>query len=388
MARPNGQNGNARSNSRDLTTGVTESPRSERMSKSKEGQTIRVGREFQASVPEWETPTPDNTVSEEEFDDFQFIDTHGTVCFWYPPTARQWQTDGSKDMACDDRIEKYISESVDKFGLQPEQALGILLFHDYNVSRARGELQQYKPAETGIDAWDADDRTMFQTAYRLHAKSFPKIKETLPNKSIAELVHYYYRWKKTQHCPKAKKSKSEKTGETGNPNRPNRRTIPDGYGRSYPVSELNMFDEEKKVPSLEDVTKDLDRLKNNPQLSLKGFREHEKVTEREIKNGYTCIQRSKQNASGAREKFPIEMDELNQLIEEGELDKDISTPEWDAKEIYKFSLGIKDKGKNFDLLAKIIRTKTADQLRAFFDDPKNSKYGLNNWVQKHEDAKK
>ena len=44
------------------------------------------------------------------------------------------------------------------------------------MSRARGELQQYKPAETGIDAWDADDRTMFQTAYRLHAKSFPKIK--------------------------------------------------------------------------------------------------------------------------------------------------------------------------------------------------------------------
>ena len=57
-------------------------------------------------------------------DDFQIIDTHGTVCFWYPPTARQWQTDGSKDMASDDRIEKYISESVDKFGLQPEQALG------------------------------------------------------------------------------------------------------------------------------------------------------------------------------------------------------------------------------------------------------------------------
>ena len=83
--------------------------------------------------------------------------------------------------------------------------------------------------------------------------------ETLPNKSIAELVHYYYRSKKTQHCPKAKKSKSEKSGENGNSNRPTRRTIDvkDGYGRSYPVSELNMFDEEKKVPSLEDVTKDL-----------------------------------------------------------------------------------------------------------------------------------
>ena len=53
--------------------------------------------------------------------------------------------------------------------------LGILLFHDYNVSKARQELTEYRPAETGIDAWDADDRTMFETAYRLHAKSFPKI---------------------------------------------------------------------------------------------------------------------------------------------------------------------------------------------------------------------
>ena len=60
-----------------------------------------------------------------------------------------------------------------------------------------------------------------------------------------------------------------------------------------------------------------DRLKNNPQSSVKAFREHEKMTDREIKNGYTCIQRSKQNASGARAKFPIEMDELTQLIDEG-----------------------------------------------------------------------
>ena len=46
------------------------------------------------------------------------------------------------------------------------------------MSKARQELTEFRPAETGIDAWDADDRTMFETAYRLHAKSFSKIQGT------------------------------------------------------------------------------------------------------------------------------------------------------------------------------------------------------------------
>lgn len=43
------------------------------------------------------------------------------------------------------------------------------------MAKARQELKEWRPAETGIDAWDADDRTMFETAYRIHAKSFLKI---------------------------------------------------------------------------------------------------------------------------------------------------------------------------------------------------------------------
>jgi len=66
------------------------------------------------------------------------------------------------------------------------------------------------------------------------------------------------------------------------------------------------------------------------------------VTGRETKNGYTCIQRAKQNASGARAKFPVDLEEVNQLIDQDEMEKDISTPEWTAPEIYKFTLGLKD----------------------------------------------
>ena len=49
------------------------------------------------------------------------------------------------------------------------------MYHDYNLHKAEKELTEFRPAETGIDSWDADDRIMFETAYRLHAKSFPKI---------------------------------------------------------------------------------------------------------------------------------------------------------------------------------------------------------------------
>ena len=104
------------------------------------------------------------------------------------------------------------------------------MYHEYDLNLAKEDLAIYRPSETGIDSWDADDRIIFETAYRLHAKSFLKIQgivlicpwtvavlasihykdglkfsdkehcqETLPNKKIADLVAYYYRWKKTQN---------------------------------------------------------------------------------------------------------------------------------------------------------------------------------------------
>ena len=50
------------------------------------------------------------------------------------------------------------------------------MYHKYSISEATKDLKEYRPAETGIDSWDADDRIIFETAYRLHAKSFLKIR--------------------------------------------------------------------------------------------------------------------------------------------------------------------------------------------------------------------
>ena len=125
------------------------------------------------------------------------------------------------------------------------------------MAKARQELKEYKPAETGIDAWDADDRTMFETAYRIHAKSFLKIQETLPNKKIADLVHYYYKWKKNKngehyYYNKWKKSKNGEKNEAAEQRSKTRRDR-----RNYPQSQCNMFDEDKEVPSPADIAQTL-----------------------------------------------------------------------------------------------------------------------------------
>merc|ERR1711935_606229 len=288
---------------------------------------------------------------------------------------RVGRTNHTKDS--DDRIEQYISEATDcKYGLHLEQALGILLFHDYNVAKARQELKEYKPAETGIDAWDADDRTMFETAYRIHAKSFLKIQETLPNKKIADLVHYYYKWKKNKngehyYYNKWKKSKNGEKNEAAEQRSKTRRDR-----RNYPQSQCNMFDEDKEVPSPADIAQTLQALKGTPQWHLRHRREEDKKTEREITNGHQAIQKSKQMIACFQDEHALDFDEVNTLVDLDELKEDKTTKDWkDAEEIYKFTIGLRHQGTNFEQIAAIIRTKTAQQLKDFYEaDLKENKF--------------
>merc|ERR1719233_1800206 len=46
--------------------------------------------------------------------------------------------------------------------------------------------------------WYMEDMVMFEQAFQYHGKSFQRIRQMLPDKSIADLVKYYYSWKKTR----------------------------------------------------------------------------------------------------------------------------------------------------------------------------------------------
>ena len=48
------------------------------------------------------------------------------------------------------------------------------------------------------DEWSVEDKVLFEQAFQFHGKSFHRIRQMLPDKSIAQLVKYYYGWKKTR----------------------------------------------------------------------------------------------------------------------------------------------------------------------------------------------
>merc|ERR1719410_1320630 len=61
--------------------------------------------------------------------------------------------------------------------------------------RAIQDLSNFTPFP---DEWSVEDKVLFEQAFQFHGKSFHRIRQMLPDKSIAALVKYYYSWKKTR----------------------------------------------------------------------------------------------------------------------------------------------------------------------------------------------
>ena len=56
--------------------------------------------------------------------------------------------------------------------------------------RALQDLANFTPFP---DEWSVEDKVLFEQAFQFHGKSFHRIRQMLPDKSIAALVKYYYR---------------------------------------------------------------------------------------------------------------------------------------------------------------------------------------------------
>ncbi|KAL6439389.1 hypothetical protein ACFW04_003913 [Cataglyphis niger] len=135
---------------------------------------IRVGRDYQVIVPEL---VP---VNERRLD--QCPDR--ALLVWSPTT----------DIP-DQKLDEYIILAKEKYGYNGEQALGMLFWHKHNLERAVLDLANFTPFP---DEWTVEDKVLFEQAFQFHGKSFHRIRQMLPDKSIASLVKYYYGWKKTR----------------------------------------------------------------------------------------------------------------------------------------------------------------------------------------------
>ncbi|XP_044748137.1 REST corepressor isoform X2 [Coccinella septempunctata] len=135
---------------------------------------IRVGRDYQAVCPELQ---PENLRQPELLADRALL-------VWSPTEA-----------ISDNKLEEYIVLAKEKYGYNGEQALGMLFWHKHDLDRAILDLANFTPFP---DEWTVEDKVLFEQAFQFHGKSFHRIKQMLPDKSIASLVKYYYGWKKTR----------------------------------------------------------------------------------------------------------------------------------------------------------------------------------------------
>lgn len=142
--------------------------------KSEYEEKIRVGRDYQAVCPEM-IPAPER--KPEALNDRALL-------VWSP----------TKEIP-DPKLEEYITVAKEKYGYNGEQALGMLFWHKHDLERAVLDLANFTPFP---DEWTVEDKVLFEQAFQFHGKSFHRIRQMLPDKSIASLVKFYYSWKKTR----------------------------------------------------------------------------------------------------------------------------------------------------------------------------------------------
>ncbi|KAM3930086.1 REST corepressor 3 isoform 2-T2 [Leptodactylus fuscus] len=134
---------------------------------------MRVGADFQARIPDYEPGATKYTDKD-----------NGGMLVWSPYHTIP-----------DLKLDEYIAIAKEKHGYNVEQALGMLFWHKHNIEKSLADLPNFTPFP---DEWTVEDKVLFEQAFSFHGKSFHRIQQMLPDKTIASLVKYYYSWKKTR----------------------------------------------------------------------------------------------------------------------------------------------------------------------------------------------
>ncbi|XP_072516837.1 REST corepressor 3 isoform X2 [Salminus brasiliensis] len=139
---------------------------------------MRVGSDYQANIPEYD---PGSTKYNDK--------DSGGMLVWSP---HHTIVDTKLFLLT---VDEYIAIAKEKHGYNVEQALGMLFWHKHNIEKSLADLPNFTPFP---DEWTVEDKVLFEQAFSFHGKSFHRIQQMLPDKSISSLVKYYYSWKKTR----------------------------------------------------------------------------------------------------------------------------------------------------------------------------------------------
>ncbi|XP_026554326.1 REST corepressor 1 isoform X4 [Pseudonaja textilis] len=162
------------------------------------GGGMRVGPQYQAVVPDFDTAKLTKRSQERE---------NLGMLVWSP-----------NQNISEAKLDEYIAIAKEKHGYNMEQALGMLFWHKHNIEKSLADLPNFTPFP---DEWTVEDKVLFEQAFSFHGKTFHRIQQMLPDKSIASLVKFYYSWKKTRtktsvmdrHARKQKREREESEDE-------------------------------------------------------------------------------------------------------------------------------------------------------------------------------
>ncbi|MEE6474017.1 hypothetical protein FKM82_010248 [Ascaphus truei] len=90
----------------------------------------------------------------------------------------------------------------------------MLFWHKHNIEKSLADLPNFTPFP---DEWTVEDKVLFEQAFSFHGKSFHRIQQMLPDKTIASLVKYYYSWKKTRSRTSLMDRQARKLASKNNP---------------------------------------------------------------------------------------------------------------------------------------------------------------------------
>ncbi|KAJ8289420.1 hypothetical protein GJAV_G00001100 [Gymnothorax javanicus] len=158
---------------------------------------MRVGPQYQAVVPDYD---PEMAKASQERENLGML-------VWFP----------NQNLA-EAKLDEYIAIAKERHGYNMEQALGMLFWHKHNIEKSLADLPNFTPFP---DEWTVEDKVLFEQGFGFHGKTFHRIQQMLPDKSIASLVRFYYSWKKTRsktsvmdrHARKHKRDREESEDE-------------------------------------------------------------------------------------------------------------------------------------------------------------------------------
>ncbi|CAH8561487.1 unnamed protein product [Schistosoma turkestanicum] len=139
-----------------------------------ENAIIRVGTDFQADLPLFQGEPPPSLLNQPD----------RGVALWRPIPE-----------SFHDQLEEFLNTATEKYGYSEEQALALLTWHKTDFDCALTDLCNFSPIKY---EWTISERRIFFISVDYYNKQFHQIKKLFPNRTVNELILFYYLNKRNQ----------------------------------------------------------------------------------------------------------------------------------------------------------------------------------------------